>query len=57
MDVIEARLECLKLASGLNDGKNNAAAIVADAKVMVELVLPPIKESKNTGQRGADDPK
>lgn len=60
MDMIEARVELLKLAAGLHAGENDldqtAEAVLGTAKAWADFVAPaPPRESKTTGPKGADE--
>lgn len=57
MDIIEGRVECLKLAASFHAKTMDVTdeTILATARKWADFVSPAVKESKNAGQRGADD--
>lgn len=55
MDIIEGRVECLKLAASLHAGTKDDDKVLATAKKWADFVSPPVKETKAAGKRGADD--
>ncbi len=56
MDTIEARLECIKIASGLRKEDRELKTILEAATEWAAFVIgPPVKESAGTFKKGADD--